>query len=202
MPQRRITAIWALGILREVSSHTVNSPCRDVSTLTARVASGDEAAFQEFYDTYSPQVFRFLLVLVRGNEEIAEELHQQVMIKVARKMRRIEDEQQLWKWLSQVARNAWRDLLRKQHREELRLNLFESGFTESVPPPDDFAVLLPALESLPKEQRELIQSFYIEGTKQKEMASRAGLSVKAIQSELARIRKKLREFIQGRKNDR
>jgi RNA polymerase sigma-70 factor (ECF subfamily) len=170
----------------------------DVPNLTARIAGGDEDAFRAFYHLYSPQVYRLLLAIVRGNESIAEELHQQVMIKAAQKMPRLADEEQLWKWLSQVARNAWRDLLRRERRKGEALELLKAGLPQGPAlssEPCGLASLTGALKSLSTAQRDLVESFYLESLPQKQIASRTGLTVKAIQCELARIRKKLRAIL-------
>lgn len=168
----------------------------DIHDLTRRIARGDEGAFEQFYDRYSTQIFRLLLVIARGDEVAAEELHQRVMIKTAQKMPPLADEDQLWKWLSQVARNTWRDAVRKKLREARALRDLAQ-----IPPPaaqtvDRAVALHQALESLSQTQRDLVTAFYLEDENQKTIAQRTGQTVKAIQCELARIRKKLRGLIE------
>src|SRR5687767_12725442 len=84
--------------------------------LTRAIVGGDEAAFGDFYDRYSGRLYGFLLVLTSGQENVAREVHQIVMAKVARKFKVIATEAELWAWLAQVARNAFVDHVRKQVR--------------------------------------------------------------------------------------
>jgi len=168
-----------------------------VQRLTRSIQQGDESAFETFYAEYSPRLYRFTLVLTAGNEDFARELHQEIMIKCAVKMRVMEDETQLWQWLAQVARNAWRDILRKKGREGRCCNIDEMAFALSETALEDrlLEILEAAIESLPESEQCLIKQIYFEKHAQKEVAGMTGRTIKAIQSELARVRKKLRTFI-------
>ena len=85
-----------------------------IRLLTARMASGEEAAFSEFHGLYSDRLFRFLLVVTRGSEDLARELCQTTMVKVVRSVREFEDEEHLWNWLTKIGRNCFIDALRKR----------------------------------------------------------------------------------------
>src|SRR5687767_5130016 len=112
------------------SRHTVqvnaNSPTAErsweIRHLTAAIAKGDEQAFEWFYDQYNSRILGLLLVLTSGHEEAARELHQVVMIKVARKLPVFQTESTLWAWLAQVTRNVFRDYLRTRARVSKQRN--------------------------------------------------------------------------------
>ncbi|MBU6399427.1 MAG: hypothetical protein KGS61_03835 [Verrucomicrobia bacterium] len=72
--------------------------------LTRGVAAGDEVAFREFFDRYRDRLFRFLIVLTRGDELTANELVQSVMLTAAAKLRPVRTEAHVWNWLARVAR--------------------------------------------------------------------------------------------------
>src|SRR5262245_60328481 len=104
----------AAGLMhRRSEEFTVNS----IQDLTKGILKGDTSAFDVFYSCYSPRVYRLLLVVTNGDEGLSRELHQCVMIKAAQKLKVFGSEQELWAWLSQVARNAWVDFLRRRSRE-------------------------------------------------------------------------------------
>jgi len=168
-----------------------------VRRLTAEIRAGSEAAFEEFYSEYSPRLYRFLLVVTRGKEEIARELHQQVMIKTVKKMRVLNDERQLWAWLTEVARNCWKDYLRKEARDarlieescaDVEISRVEADCELS-------AKLESAMKLLSDEEKALLEKFYYEELAQREICDETGRTIKAIQSELARIRKKLKAYL-------
>src|SRR5438093_7752298 len=93
-----------------------NQDAERIRTMTARMANGDETAFKDFYECYCDRLFRYLLVLTRGNEDLARELLQATMTKIVRNGREFRNEAQLWNWLAAVARNSFIDALRRRRR--------------------------------------------------------------------------------------
>lgn len=169
----------------------------DTRRLSRAIVSGDEDAFGKFYDQYSGRVFGLLLVLTSGREHIARELHQVVMIKVARKFRVFRNEAELWAWLSQVARNAFRDYARAQARRFKTAAAHESHASAGTDAQSDplFEWLDEALQTLDADERLLIEAFYFQNQRQTEIAEANGQTLKAIESKLARVRARLRTFI-------
>ena len=165
----------------------------DVRALTEAITRGDESAFNTFYHEYSPRIFRLLLVVTGGDEHLSRELHQCVMIRAARKLKVFHTEGELWAWLAQVARNQWRDLLRKRLREARAL--------KTLPPPDHQTHsqksehIQGLLNAMPESERQLVERFYFDNLSQKEIARASGRSVKAVQCALARLRARLRRMI-------
>ena len=59
-------------------SETTPQVVKDRS-LAAKVAAGDQVAFDAFFKEYFPRLFRFTLTRVDNNEELAEEIVQRTM---------------------------------------------------------------------------------------------------------------------------
>ena len=173
----------------------------DVKSLTEAIARGDEEAFNLFYYEYSPRVYRFLLAVTRGDEVVCRELHQAVMIKAARKLKVFESEAGLWGWLTTVARNEWKDLCRRRAREARRISGDEVDVAESAAPAsvERCEALSDALLELSAIDRNLVESFYLDEVSQAELAQRSGRTVKAVQCALARIRARLKHFMEARR---
>jgi RNA polymerase sigma factor (sigma-70 family) len=170
-----------------------------IKLITAGIRDGNEEDFQKFYTEYSPRLFRLLLVITRGNEQLTTELHQEVMIRAARKMKVFEDEQKLWNWLCQVARNAWFDQLRRLKVRKPHEILSGDGFPSPGEVENELFEYLEAdLARLSVEERSLVEAFYYRDESQKVIAERA----KAIECELARVRQKLKKFILRRLNEK
>lgn len=168
----------------------------EIGSLTRAIVDGNEEAFGRFYDQYHGRVYGLLLVLVSGREDLARELHQQAMIKVARKFRAFDSEPQLWAWLSEVARNVFRDYLRAESRR-LKRNRSACADGENLSQTAEHLLewLDEALNELDKEERLLIDAAYFENRSQAEIAGANGQTVKAVESKLARTRAKIRAFI-------
>ena len=154
------------------------------------------AAFARFYDFYSFRIYKFLLVLTRGDENDAREICQAVFIKLAKRIKVVDDEGQLWAWLCALSKNTFIDHYRARQRQNRFVSL------DDLPPEpllDGAAtrqlseILRDTLEALPPEERELIQAAYVDERPLRELADASGDSYKAVESRLARLRQKLKE---------
>ena len=170
----------------------------DIRSLTRAIVKGDEAAFGEFYERFSGRLYGLLLFLTSGREEIAREILQITMIKVARKFRMFEHEAALWAWLSQVGRNALVDYAREQSRRPnpVSIDLLTSSGTPPAAAEEELLEWLECgLNELDEEERVLVESIYFQRRRQRDLADESGTTHKAIESKLARIRSKLRQFV-------
>jgi RNA polymerase sigma-70 factor (ECF subfamily) len=167
-----------------------------IGALTLAIRRGDAAAFARFYDLYSFRLCRFLLVLARGDEIMAREVCQAVMTKLAQRCQVFDDERMLWAWLCALAKNSFIDHYRAQRRRDRFVSL------EDLPAPIAGAenstgrlseILREALGALRPEERELMQAAYVDGRPLQELADDSGLTYKAVESRLARLRQKLKE---------
>ena len=183
----------------EASSGQV-APAADAEAraLAAAIARGDEAAFRTLYDRYHQRLFRFALVLGRGDESLAQDLVQSVFLTAAKKLRRADSEAHLWNWLARVARQQSVKTWRKRQRDPAMANT--EALSEDVSAsaePDSFLeeVLDAALKMMEAEEQQLIQVFYFDRLSQKEIAEQLGTTPKAVSSRLERAREKLRLLI-------
>jgi RNA polymerase sigma-70 factor (ECF subfamily) len=170
----------------------------EARVLAAAIARGDEAAFRTLYDRYHQRLFRFALVLGRGDESLAQDLVQSVFVTAAKKLRRADSEAHLWNWLARVARQQSTKIWRKRQRDPAMASA--EALSEDVSAsaePDSFLeeVLDGALTMLEAEERQLIQIFYFDRLSQKEIAQQLGTTPKAVSSRLERAREKLRLLI-------
>jgi RNA polymerase sigma-70 factor, ECF subfamily len=187
-----------------VPMHTLETsllppPTDDTLRLTRRLAAGDEAAFREFHDRYFDALYQFLLVVSRGQVTEAQEVLQETLLRVARYARPFPDEEIFWRWLKMVARSAARDAARKQYRYlnllrnyALRwVSVHRSG--ESAAEVELSGLLEESLLALDAEDRQLVEGKYLRGSSVRELAAQSGLTEKAVESRLLRLRRQLRE---------
>jgi len=181
---------------RQVAGSQNTSP--EIQSLTRAIVKGDESAFEEFYERFSGRLYGLLLFLTSGREEVAREIIQITMIKAARKFRVFQREAALWAWLSQVARNSLVDYLREQSRlpNPVTIDLLASSVAAAGGVEEELLEWLECgLDKLDEEERVLVESVYFQRRRQKDLADESGSTQKAIESKLARIRAKLRQFI-------
>ena len=174
------------------------APAPDLRALTRAVRRGDAEAFSCFYDLYSFRIYKFLLVLARGDEDEAKEVCQTVLLKLTRRFKVFDEERQLWAWLATLAKNAFIDHCRARQRRSRLVSLDE------LPPAlqsDDASehrlaeLLREGLAALPPEERELIQAAYVDERPLQELADETGQTYKAVESRLGRLRHKLKALL-------
>jgi RNA polymerase sigma-70 factor, ECF subfamily len=178
------------------SSPSAVAAAPDIQVLTRAVKRGDAEAFSRFYDLFSFRLYKYLLVLAHGDENEAREACQAVFIKLAKRCDVFEEERRLWGWLCVLAKNTFVD----QCRSRQRLSRFVS-LDELPAQPDGHIrpegrlrdILHEALAALPPDERELVEALYIDKRPIGELAEEAGVTYKALESRLGRLRQKLKE---------
>lgn len=180
--------------LGRVKSRNEGTGSPEVRALTLSVRRGDAEAFSRFYDLYSFRVYKFLLVLSRGEESRAREVCQAVFIKLAKRFEEFDDECKLWRWLCTIAKNTFIDDCRVRQRGQRFVPLEEWSAELDGDSPSQLSELLPeALTSLTPDERELLQAAYVDERPLQELADASHQTSKAVQSRLARLRRKLKE---------
>ena len=168
----------------------------EIATLTRAMVGGDDTAWVTFHAEYSGRVHRYLLVLLRGDEDMAGELLQVTFTRVAKHIRAFNDEKVFWHWLARIARTVAIDEVRKSDTRDGVLRRIEGAPAEPDPSETRWTELLEAgLQQLGPDYRELLSRKYFDGAAVRDLAAERGMSEKAIESKLTRSREKLRQTI-------
>lgn len=166
-----------------------------VADLTAAIARGDEDAFRHFHALYWKRLYAYFMVLTKANEALAGDLTQTTMIRVACRLRPIDSEAALWSWLARVARNIFIDSCRAENRRPQSVEWQDETADSPVESQANTRLtqaLEDALQLLEANERSLVEQTYFDGRRQAELASDLGMTVKALESRLFRLRQKLR----------
>ena len=132
---------------------------------------GEERAFEILYWRHQHGIFNFICHFIGGGNQ-AEELLQDVFLKVVKSSKRYKPTAKFTTWLYQIARNGCIDHFRKmKHRKTTSLSqpvdseeemVVESTITNDNPSPEKSAriseiaeVLQKTISALPEEQREV-----------------------------------------------
>ena len=177
--------------------------------LAAKVAAGDQEAFDEFFKEYFPRLFRFTLTRADNNAELAEEIVQRTMCIVVRKMGTFRGEALLFTWLCQICRNEMHTLYR-QRRMEFTDDLpiedhpavqaaLEAAFADDFRPDtahrhgEIAKFVRVTLEHLPANYSQVLELKYVQGHSVAEISDQLGMGDKAVESMLSRARKAFKE---------
>ena len=143
-------------------------------------------AFKQFTDT----VYRVALHNTVNSSD-AEDVVQEVFIKLLESNKAFSDGEHLKAWLIRVTVNLCRDKLRKSNRETLVENAFALKTGEEKPD------VIEAVKSLPENYRNTIYLHYYEGYTAKEIGKILDAKENTVLSWLSRGREALRKELDG-----
>ncbi len=175
--------------------------------LVRRVLAGNESAFDEFFATYFPPLYRFAISRLRGDENAAEEVVQSALVRAIDRLHTYRGEAALLTWLCTLCR---REIASRREREgrarevsfddrpEFRaaLDMLAAGVDD---PETDLqrrelsSLVQLTLDHLPGRYGDVLEWKYIQEQSVQEIASRLGVGCKAAESLLTRARAAFRE---------
>jgi RNA polymerase sigma-70 factor (ECF subfamily) len=151
---------------------------------------------EQAWDTFQIPIKSFILKYIH-NESIAEDILQDVFLKMYSRIDTLKDEKKLQSWLYQIARHTIYDYYRDQ---KSIVALPESFDLPEEPTEEDVAqTLLPCLRDmvnrLPDIYREAILLTEYQGLTQRELAERLHFSFSGAKSRVQRAREKLKQML-------
>jgi RNA polymerase sigma-70 factor (ECF subfamily) len=149
----------------------------------------------QVWDNFTIQLRRFIGNRVRSESD-AQDILQEVFIKIHRGIDKLEDQLKLQAWVYQITRNAIIDYYRKSDEtveatDELPELATEQSNEDEIES-EVAAWLRPMMEDLPEKYREALQLTEIQGLTQKELAELLNISISGAKSRVQRAREKLK----------
>jgi RNA polymerase sigma-70 factor, ECF subfamily len=180
----------------------------DENTIIEGMTRGDQRAFRELVERYKKKVFYLALDMAR-NPVDAEDISQEVFLKVFRSFRTFKKGARLGSWLYRVTYNASIDHLRKKGAapEPVEDDVLERlsgsghGLPQSAPPDPAEAAesgqiqarIARALETISPQERAVFVLRHYEDLMLKDIAESLGLSIGSVKSYLFRAVRKLQK---------
>jgi len=163
--------------MNQVESSTAN----DKSLVNSRLA----VLWQDYHDK--------LLGFIHGrveSTEVAEDILQDVFIKIQKGLLRLQDNERIESWIYQIVRNAVVDHYRSRKAfEELPQSLAAPEPEQEVQARYEISTCLkPMIETLPPSYRDALLLSEFQGLKQKQVAETLGLSLSGAKSRVQRGR--------------
>lgn len=164
------------------------------------------SVFENLYDQYHHDVFRFLFYMVK-NRETAEDLMQDVYVKVFQSQSHFEGKSSEKTWLFSIARNTAIDHFRKDKNWKKRIlenfDWAKETIKDDQPLPEEMALLndemqivYRSLHSCTVDQRSVLVLRYIESLSIIETAEVLGWSVGKVKTTQHRALKVVRKFLE------
>jgi RNA polymerase sigma-70 factor (ECF subfamily) len=170
---------------------------------------GSELEFEKVYAAYKPMIVRYLTRLVGESE--AEDLSQEVFIKVDRSIKAFRGDSQVSTWIYRIATNAALDRLRSPSFQRAEGNGSpeaerEESWAEGKTPSVETTLIRAEMNTCVREVVDTLQENYrtvvvlseLEGVPNSEIAEIIGISIDAVKIRLHRARKKLKSELEAK----
>ncbi len=166
---------------------------QDISTLLARVAQKDRAAFADIYRATSAKLYGIILRILR-RRDVADEVLQEVYVKIWDRAADFDaSKASPITWMATIARNRALDEIRRKtpdsiedHPELLDVASDEETALASVMRGEDGTRLTDCLSRLEDNRRQMVMLAYCDGLSRDELAEKYGQPVNTIKTWLRR----------------
>jgi RNA polymerase sigma-70 factor (ECF subfamily) len=191
-----VTSVSEADAVSDAIADAISDDVSD-AVLVERSLRGDEAGVRGLVDRHQGVVFGLCLRML-GHREDAEDVAQEVLLRMIRNLDRWDRERPFRPWLLTIAANRCRTaLVRRKGRPS------PSEFVDSVPAPPPAAEDLPeeiqlALGQLREEYRSCVVLFYQEELSLAEVADILGCPTGTVKTWLHRARRELAELLEKR----
>lgn len=164
------------------------------ATWTGEIRQGNKRAFEQVFKTYYSRLCLFALKYL-GDEASAEEVVQDLFLRIWEKRHQIEIETSLKAYLYRAVRNSCLNELKHQQVEQnYRAHQQQvADDYEEMPDPELGQRIHQAIEKLPENHREVFTMNRFEGLRYKDIAEKLGISVKTVESYMTKSLKFLRK---------
>jgi len=176
--------------------------------LMLRVQAGDTEAFAQLMEQLRPRIYGYFVRLVRNRTE-AEDLAQEVFLRLFRSRERYKPQARLSTWVFHITQNVARNALRGRRRrptvpvdfsqigpcDELAITSTEDAPDRPMEREELAGLVRDAVNRLGERQREAVYLHQLEGWTYNEVAEELNMSPKAAKSLLYRARNELRESL-------
>ena len=184
--------------------------CWDDDKLIAGVLDGSDEAFRILIERYQDRIFRLLNRFTRDRIE-AEDLAQEVFVKVFRKLHTFQRDSSFYTWLYRIASNTAADHLARRKRRRLQLVEDVTVLDQDLDAGDGAAgplleeemrrVTREVVAGLPEKYRTILILREYEELSYTTIAEVLGCSIGTVESRLFRARKRFKEALERRYPD-
>ena len=173
--------------------------------LLKRLQSEDQQAFEVLYQNYSHEIYRKLVKMVK-NITLAEELTQDVFVKLWNKREVIHIDKPFRYYLLTLTNNIVVDFYRKAARERKFQDEIIAASTELYNPTEDQIyykeskeLMDNAIDSLPAQQKLVFTLCKIEGKSYEEVSKLLGISTSTISNHIVKATKSIKIYFFNQK---
>ncbi|MNQ71613.1 ECF RNA polymerase sigma factor SigW [compost metagenome] len=171
-----------------------------------KILKGDTKSFAVLVDRYKDLVFTLAIRMLKNREE-AEEVSQDVFVKVFKSLSKFKGDSKFSTWIYRITYNSCLDTLKKYKQEyhiipvdvytEHQVMIIDNAF-DALVEKEQRQAIEDCLYRLPSEDSFLLTLYYFEGQSLDEISKILGLTANNVKVKLFRSRKKLTSILKQR----
>lgn len=187
---------------RRDSDDTMALPSIDTEVVL-RARRGDQAAFAQIVCLYQKPIFNYVLRMV-GDREVAEEVTQDVFLRVHQNLARFSFRAKFTTWLFRIAKNRALDELRSDPRRQFRTQLEEDTVAVDDAPverAETIDQIWRAVEDLPEELKTALLLRDVAGFTYAEIMEIAEATLPTVKWRIFRARELVAQAVEARRPD-
>lgn len=165
----------------------------NISQLAKRAKSGDARAFGEIYSLFSAEMYRYALYSL-GSEPAAQDAVQDAALEAWKNIGKLKDEEAAKAWFFKILNRCCKHSLREKYRADFTdLDSVSQLSSEDASGQIQLGIdLLRLMETLTKEEKDIVLLSAVSGLNSREIAKTIGLPAATVRSKLSRALAKLR----------
>ncbi len=149
---------------------------------------------EQLWKEFNQELLGFINSKV-STKELAEDILQEVFIKIHQNVNTIRDDQKISSWIYQITRNTIIDYYRKRKLNTTELNIESNLVDEGEASASNISnCLKPFIHRLPEKYKEVLLETTYQNVSQKDFAEKHNLSYSAAKSRVQRARRELKAF--------
>lgn len=176
----------------------------NIRDLVIRLQKGDRKAYETIYKLYAERIYFFSVKYLESEIE-AEEVAQNVFIKIWVKREELRDDLSLNSFLFMITKNAVIDILRKRKRVREANQQISRHQKQLMEAPDDIyeyrelsREVNELINSLPERRRLIYRLSREHGLSHKEIAAKMSISTKTVEVQIRLSLQQIRAFLKKR----
>ncbi|OGS44662.1 MAG: hypothetical protein A2539_06850 [Elusimicrobia bacterium RIFOXYD2_FULL_34_15] len=181
--------------------------------LIAKAKSGDIYSFEQLISRYQKSVYNIIYNMI-GNEEEANDISQEVFIKVFKSLTKFRGESSFSTWLYSIAKNIFINESKRYYNKKKSIetslddneNLKLLNISDGYNVVEEFEIrelqekVRQAIQQLPEEFIFVVILYYLEGFSYEEIAKIMDSSIGTVKSRLSRGKEHLKEILSNMVN--
>jgi RNA polymerase sigma-70 factor (family 1) len=178
----------------------MTSDNENLKLIIRQLQHGSEQAFTLLYDIYSKQLYRNILRLVK-DEDVAEELLQDLFLKIWESRGNINPEKSFKSFLYKVAENLVYAHFRKLAKDNKLIAKLVVSYVdvdtyaeEAMIAKENHELLKKAIEKLPPQRKRIFTLCRLEGKSYEEVSNELGISTSTISNHIVKANKTVKQY--------